>query len=184
MQELAHRPRYDFAQYLELEASSSTKHEFFGGDIFAMAGGTPDHAARSVAVSSALHAQLRGRACRVFSSDLRVRVARTGLTTYPDVTVVCGPLETDPQSDTTVVNPTVVVEVLSESTARYDRGDKLEHYKQIPSLQACVLVAHDEPLVEVYVREGEDWRRYSWRSGESARIPAIDCVLAVDDIAA
>src|SRR3990172_1362679 len=96
--------RYSFADYLALEEASNTKHEFLSGEIYGMAGGTPEHAALSVAVSSVLRAQLRGGSCRVYSSDLRVRVLATGLATYPDVTVVCGELERDPDSPTTVVN--------------------------------------------------------------------------------
>ena len=96
-----------------------------------MAGGTPQHAALGAAVSAALLAQLRGGPRRVYSSDLRIRVAATGLATYPDVTVVCGRSERDPANEVTVVNPRVVVEVLSPGTEDYDRGEKLEHYKQI-----------------------------------------------------
>jgi Uma2 family endonuclease len=120
--------RYSFADYLAFEEASTTKHEFLDGEIYGMAGGTPEHAALSVAVSSALLAQLRGGPCRVYSSDLRVRVHATGLATYPDVTVVCGEVQRDPESVTTVVNPRIVVEVLSDATEAYDRGQKLDHY--------------------------------------------------------
>ena len=92
---------YTYADYLALEAASNVKHEFLAGEIYGMAGGTPEHAALSVAVSGALLAQLRGSPCRVYSSDLRVRVLATGLATYPDVTVVCGEAERDPENSTT-----------------------------------------------------------------------------------
>ena len=99
-----------------LEETSNVKHEYFGGEIYAMAGGTPEHAALAAACSAALLEQLRGGPCRVYSSDLRVRVLSTGLAAYPDVTVVCGATERDPESSSTVTNPRLVVEVLSDGT--------------------------------------------------------------------
>src|SRR5258708_31296765 len=105
-----------------------------------MAGGPPEHAAISMNIGSQLREQLRGRGCQAYSSDLRIRVLATGLATYPDVTVVCKPVELDPLDRHTVTNPTLVVEVLSPSTAAYDRGEKLAHYQQIPSLREVVLV--------------------------------------------
>ena len=123
------------------------------GEIYGMAGGTPEHAAAlSAAVISALLTQLRGGPCRVYSSDLRVRVLATGLATYPDVTVVCGEAERDPESPTTIVNPRLVVEVLSDSTMDYDRGEKLQHYRQIPSLEGVVLVWHTQRRIDVWAR--------------------------------
>jgi Uma2 family endonuclease len=175
--------RHSFADYLALEEASNTKHEFLNGEIYGMAGGTPEHAALSVAVSSALLSQLRGGPCRVYSSDLRVRVLATGLATYPDVTVVCGELERDPESPTTVVNPRVVVEVLSDGTEAYDRGEKLEHYRKIPSLAAVVLVSHRAPAIEVWERTPDGgWRRREAGAGQSAEIEALPARLVVDEI--
>jgi len=175
--------RYSFADYLAFEEASTTKHEFLNGEIYGMAGGTPEHAALSVAVSSALLAQLRGGPCRVYSSDLRVRVLATGLATYPDVTVVCGEVERDPESATTVVNPRVVVEVLSDATEAYDRGQKLDHYRRVPSLAGVVLVSLREPLIEVWQPAAEgSWRRAESRTGQTAVIEALSLRLAVDDV--
>src|SRR5687768_14245293 len=122
------RQRYTFGQYIDLEQLSPIKHEFLGGAVWAMAGGTPDHAAIAANVSALLVEQLRGRPCRLFGSGLRVRVKATGLGTYPDVSVVCDALELDPddRTRTTVVNPKLIVEVLSPSTEEYDRGEKLD----------------------------------------------------------
>ena len=175
--------RHSFADYLALEDASNTKHEFLNGEIYGMAGGTPEHAALSVAVSSALLVQLRGGPCRVYSSDLRVRVLATGLATYPDVTVVCGELERDPESPTTVVNPRAVVEVLSDGTEAYDRGQKLDQYRRIPSLAAVVLVSHRGPAIEVWER-GPDgaWRRGEFGPGQAAEIQALPARLLVDEI--
>ncbi len=175
--------RYRFADYLALEEASNTKHEFLGGEIYAMAGGTPEHAALAVAVSAALVAQLRSEPCRVYSSDLRIRVLATGLATYPDVTVVCGPLERDPESPSTVVNPRLVVEVLSDGTEVYDRGEKLDHYRAIPSLLTVVLVSHREPCFEVWERLPDGaWRSRAFRSGETAELQWLPVRLALDEI--
>jgi Uma2 family endonuclease len=175
--------RYTYADYLALEAASNVKHEFLAGEIYGMAGGTPEHAALSVAVSSALLAQLRGGPCRVYSSDLRVRVLATGLVTYPDVTVVWGEAERDPQSPTTVVNPRLVVEVLSDSTIDYDRGEKLQHYREIPSLEGVVLVWHTQRRIEVWTRgEAGEWAVRDALAGGRALVPGLSCTLVVDDV--
>ena len=175
--------RYSFADYLAFEEASTTKHEFLNGEIYGMAGGTPEHAALSVAVSSVLLAQLRGGPCRVYSSDLRVRVLATGLATYPDVTVVCGELERDPESPATVVNPRVVVEVSSDGTEAYDRGQKLDHHRRIPSLAAVVLVSHRTPTIEVWERTADGaWRRREFVAGQAAEIESLPARLLVDEI--
>ncbi len=138
---------YTYGDYLALEEVSNVRHEFLGGEIYAIAGKSPIHAAICVNVGTSLNDQLRGTGCRVHASDLRVRVLETGLVTYPDVTVVCARAEIDPENKLTIVNPKVVVEVLSPSTAAYDRGEKLTHYQRIPSLREVVLVAHDQRLL-------------------------------------
>jgi Uma2 family endonuclease len=148
-----------------------------------MAGGTPEHAALAMSVGAALVVATRGGPCRVHSSDLRVRALATGLATYPDVTVVCGPYDKDPESQTTIANPRVVVEVTSRSTEESDRGDKLESYKRIPSLAAVVLVSHSECLIEVFERQDDGaWQRSEARRGAAVSIGALTCELAVDDI--
>src|SRR3954454_24028689 len=159
--------QYTYEAYLEHEAASNVKHEYIDGDIYAMAGGTIEHAIIAVNVSSALSAQLTGAPCVVASSDLKVRVLATGLTTYPDVTVICGPPERDPKSRDVLLNPVVVVEVLSDSTEEWDQGEKLEHYQQIPSLRACVLVSHRERRVTVIERTVDGpWETSSAGPGE------------------
>jgi Uma2 family endonuclease len=178
-----HRTRYTWAQYLALEASSNVKHEYLSGQIYAMAGGTPEHAALAAAVIGLLFPQLRGSPCRAHDADLRVRVPKTGLATYPDVTIVCGPSQRDPEDDNAVTNPTLVVEVLSASTEDYDRGDKFEHYKGLSSLSEYVLVSHRERKVEVWVRDPEGtWTCNTARSGEVARLASIGARLDVDEL--
>lgn len=173
---------YTFEQYLEVEEVARVRHEFYAGEIYAMAGGTPEHAAMAAAVTLALGRQLAAGTCRVYSSDLRVRVVATGLATYPDVTVVCGPSQRDPESPTHVTNPKVVVEVLSPSTADYDRKEKLQHYQQIPSLEAIVLIDHEQPQIVLWSRSGEGFRRAEFGPGQTASIDAIGCQLGVDEI--
>lgn len=186
MSTVSERPvhhRYSFAEYLALEESSNVKHEYFGGEIYGMAGGTPDHAALAMSFGAALLQHLKGRPCRVFSSDLRIRVLATGLVTYPDVTVVCGPLERDPESRTTVLNPVLVAEVLSDGTEDYDRGEKLEHYKRIPLLKECVLISHREPRVEVWRRDvGDVWVLEQAGAGGGVRLECLGCEVATDDL--
>ncbi len=180
----AHAPRHhhSFEEYLALEEIAGVRHEFFDGEIYGMAGGTPEHAAMAGAITTALGAQLSGKPCRVYSSDLRVRILETGLATYPDVTVVCGPSERDPASPTHVTNPKVVVEVLSPGTAEYDRGEKLAQYQRIPALQAVVLVDHASTRVDLWTRDGASWRSRRFGAGETVVLDVVGCSLRVDDV--
>jgi Uma2 family endonuclease len=174
--------RYTYREYLALERGANVRHEFFDGEIYARAGGTREHAAICANLTTSLSTQLRGRGCQAHSSDLRVRVLETGLATYPDVTVICHHAEQDPEDRNTVTNPVLLVEVLSPSTAAYDRGEKLAHYRRIPSLQEIVLVAHDERLIEVWRREeGDTWVRREARGG-SVTLTAVPATLVVDDV--
>lgn len=153
----AHHVEYTYEEYVALEQVSNVKHEYLDGQIYAMAGGSPEHAALAATVVGLLFGQLRGGKCRVHDSDLRVRVEATGLATYPDVTIVCGPRQRSVQDAFAVTNPTLIVEVLSPSNELYDRGEKFDHYRQIPSLQQYVLVAQDERRVEVRTRRDDGW---------------------------
>lgn len=172
---------YTYREYLELEETANVRHEFLGGEIFAMAGGSRAHSRMTVNVSSSLHAQLHGKRCTVHSSDMKIRVLETGLTTYPDVSVVCGKPEVDPESDHVILNPALIVEVLSPSTEEWDRGGKLEHYRLVPSLQEVVLVAHHRRSLVIWRRDGEAWSRDEITSGV-ATLSAIGCTLAIDDV--
>jgi Uma2 family endonuclease len=178
-----HRVLYTWAEYLALESSSNVKHEFLDGQIYAMAGGTPEHAALAATVIGLLFSQLRDGRCRAHDADLRVRVRETGLATYPHVTVVCGPRERDPDDEQAVTNPTSIVEVLSRSTEEYDRGDKFEHYKRLTSLREYVLVSPRERSVEVWTRGADDtWVCSVSRDGEIARLDAIHAKLDVREL--
>jgi Uma2 family endonuclease len=182
MTDLAPRHRYTFTEYLEVEELSSVRHEFYAGEIYAMAGGTPEHAAMAAVITTLLGSQLQAGPCRVYSSDLRVRVLATGLATYPDVTVVCGKSERDPDSPTHVTNPKVIVEVLSPGTEEYDRGEKLQHYQQLGALEAIVLVDFRNPLIELWTRQGDAWVRRQFHAGHTVAIDSISCELSVDAV--
>jgi Uma2 family endonuclease len=159
------------------------RHEFLEGEIYAMAGGSPLHAALAMAVGARFVDALRGGPCRVFSSDLRVRVPQTGLVTYPDVTVVCGEVKGDPGSSETVINPLAVVEVLSDSTMDYDLGEKFEHYKRLDTLKAVVYLWQTERRIEARQRDaGGAWAAAAYGAGEVAHIEALGCGLDVDAV--
>jgi Uma2 family endonuclease len=171
---------YSFQDYLMVEEMNPGRHEFLDGEIYATAGGTMLHAALSAAVLTTLATQLAGR-CRTYTSDLRVRVLATGLASYPDVTVVCGKAEADPESKETVVNPTVVVEVLSPATVDYDLGEKFDHYRQIPSLKAVVYVWQDRRQIEIRERTASnDWRSSMGGTGAALAVEELGVTLDVD----
>ena len=177
------RHAFSYTDYLRLEETSNVRHEYFEGEIYAMAGGSPAHAALAVEIATALNIQLRGGPCRVFSSDLKLRVLATGLATYADVTVVCGPLERDPDSSVTVTNPRLVVEVTSDGSERYDRGEKLEHYRGAASIEAVILVSHREPRIDLWQRLSDGrWGETIAGAGASLEVASLGCRLVVDDI--
>ena len=147
------------AEYLALErAAVGVKSEFYDGEMFAMAGGTKRHSRIGTNLTVEFGNKLRGHRCQPFNADLRVKVEASGLYTYPDLSVVCGEdHHVDGELDT-LINPTLIVEVLSESTESYDRGKKFQHYQQIPTLKEYLLVSQDEPRIEQFVRQaGNRW---------------------------
>lgn len=176
----ARHARYSLDDYLGLEEYANVKHEYLDGVIHAMAGGTPEHGAITMRIGAALVPQLRGRGCTVYSSDVRIRVAATGLSTYPDLSVACGERQVDPLDPQALVDPVVLVEVPSPSTEAYDRGEKLRHYQRLPSLQEVLLVAHDRPEVEVWRRSGGGWLRETVSADGTVELTSIGCRLEVE----
>ena len=138
--------------YLAIESRAEFRSEFFNGEMFAMSGASPRHHFIRENLSIEIGTRLKGGPCRSVSSDQRLLVVRTGLYTYPDLLIVCGPFELDPENSHTITNPTAIVEVLSPSTEKYDRGAKFRNYQQISSLKEYVLVAQDEAVIDRYVR--------------------------------
>lgn len=175
------RLHYTYAEYLALEEESAVRHEYLDGEIYAMAGGSPDHAALAAAVIGALRGRLPP-GCRTFTSDLRVRVTASGLSTYPDAAVVCGRTGRAIDDALAVVNPVFLVEVTSPSTEEYDRGEKLRHYKQLASVRAVLIVAHREPRLTLHCRADEGWTVIEARRGEALEIASLAARLAVDEV--
>ncbi|MGA2498985.1 MAG: Uma2 family endonuclease [Tepidisphaeraceae bacterium] len=149
--------RYTVTDYLQLERSARERHEYRDGEILLMAGGTADHSLILVNVIGELRNRLKGKPCRAYESNLRIRIARTVLYTYPDISVICGPRQPDPgdPSGETMTNPRLIVEVLSPSTEAYDRGEKFDHYRKLDSLQEYVLVSQSTPRIETFLRQPE-----------------------------
>jgi Uma2 family endonuclease len=147
--------RYSAAEYLRLERKSEVKHELINGHIVAMSGGTRRHATICDSLTERVRARLRGTSCRAYSAALRVTIKATGNYTYPDLSIVCGEAEMEDREEDTLVNPRLIVEVLSPSTERHDRGWKFQNYQLIPSFEEYVLVSQEEPRIERFVRQGD-----------------------------
>lgn len=154
----APKPKLTVAEYLATERRAAFKSEFYNGEMFAMAGASLAHNTITENLSVRIGGQLLGSPCRTFSSDLRVRIERTGLYCYPDLVIVCGEPQMAEEDKDTLVNPRVVIEVLSPSNERYDRRTKYQNYQQLPSVQEYVFVAQDEALCERFVhRPDGEW---------------------------
>lgn len=179
----ADKTRMSYEAYMALERQSEVRHEYFGGEVWAMAGGTPEHSLRAANMIRALGNALGDRPCTVYTSDTRLRIEETDRTTYPDISVVCGRRiisAADPQA---ITNPILIVEVLSESTEASDRGDKFAHYRRIPSLREYIMVAHDAPRIEVFRRDAEDrWVLHEFGLGEEAELKPLDARILVDAV--
>ena len=171
-------------EYLVRERRAETKSEYLRGEVFAMSGASREHNLIAGNVNRELSEQLRERPCEVYQGDMRVKVSSTGLYTYPDVTVVCSEPQFEDAEVDTLLNPKVIVEVLSPSTADYDRGGKFTHYRRLPSLRDYVLISQDRALVEHCVRQPSDqWllTEYSALDG-TLMLSSIQCQLPLAEI--
>jgi Uma2 family endonuclease len=177
----ARRLHHRYDDYLAALEMSPIKLEYCDGEIYAMAGGTPAHAQLSAAAVGLLGNALLGR-CSVFTSDLRVRIEATDLSTFPDVTVVRGERRVSDLDKNAVINPTLLVEVTSNSTEDYDRGEKLRHYKQSPSLQAVLFVSHRRPQIIVVSRTADGWQQREYRAGDVVQSAEPLFQLSVDEL--
>lgn len=179
---IAARPIQTLADYATVEASSRSKFEFVRGQIVAMTGGTLEHGRLGANIIALLKGATSSTGCTVFSSDVRVGLATSDFRAYPDASVVCGPVETHDNPRHTIVNPVCVVEVLSESTAAYDQGAKLDAYKCIPSLQAVVFVSQEGPAITVHTRGEAGWDVAEYLRGKRFELPGLPGEIAVDDV--
>ncbi len=171
-----------YAEYLARERVSEIKHEFVNGVAYAMAGGSLEHSRLGVNLASLIQSSLRGRPCVTFNSDARVRISATGRSTYPDISVVCGQVQNASDDPDAITNPTVIVEILSDSTEASDRGDKFAHYRRLPSLQHYVLVSQSVARVEVFTRQGDSWVLTDAGEGQWLKLESLGAAIAVDDV--
>jgi Uma2 family endonuclease len=176
------RRRVSYAEYVQLEAISDVRHEYIAGAIVAMAGGSVEHGRLITQLTGLLWRALQGRSCVVLPADVRVRIRASDRATYPDLHVVCRDVERDPDDDHAVVNPTVIIEVLSERTAESDRGDKFADYRRLRALREYVLVSQSERRIDVFRRDGRRWQLDEYGAGERVALESIAVELAVDDI--
>lgn len=176
--------RYTYADYVALELESPTKHEFLDGEIYAMAGGSEEHSALAAEVLRALGNGIGDRPCRVHTSDLRVYVEAVGLATFPDGSVICGALQQHaPSPAATAVNPTVLLEVTSDSSEEYDTGVKLESYQTVATLRDYVIVSHRERRITVHQRAADGpWKARVAVAGERVTVESLGVELLVDAI--
>ncbi len=171
-------------EYLEFERKSQEKHEYFNGEIFAMSGAKRNHNKVSTNLSGLVWQHLKGKNCESYSNDMRVFVPKTGLYTYPDVVVACGEPQFKDNVFDTLLNPILLIEVLSDSTEGYDRGKKFQHYRSIESLQEYILVSQSEARVEKYVKTGDGFWLLSEAVGVDSEIEfsSIECRIALAEI--
>jgi Uma2 family endonuclease len=171
-------------EYLAYERRAENRNEYFDGEIFAMTGASRKHNLISLNIGAELRFLLRGRNCEAYVSDMRVRIPSANLYMYPDVVAVCGEPEFEDVDVDTLLNPTLIVEVLSKSTASYDRAEKFDYYRTLPSLTEYLLVSQDEFHVTQYVRQTEGrWLLTDHRSPEDTlQLESVECSLSLRDI--
>lgn len=171
------------SDYLAMERRSDVKHEYFRGELFAMAGASREHNLIVLNLGSELRRVLRDRPCEVYPSDMRVQVTASGLYTYPDVTVVCDPPRFTDDARDTLLNPSALFEVLSDTTEAYDRGGKFEQYRRLDSLQSYVLLSQHRPLVEAFHKQaGGGWVLHEHNAGGTLHLASLNATLAIDEI--
>lgn len=170
--------------YLAIERGAEFKSEYFNGEIFAMAGASRAHNTIVLNTGSEIRRHLKNRPCKAYVNDMRVKVSPTGLYTYPDLVVVCGKEQFEDTQLDTLLNPTLIIEVLSDSTEAYDRGRKFEHYRHLDSLIEYVLIAQHRPHVESYRRQPDhQWLLTECHGLEGTlRLQTIDCDLALAEV--
>jgi Uma2 family endonuclease len=183
MGEAASRVKMTPDEYLAFERASDVKHEYLDGEIFAKSGGTYEHSLLGSNLTRELGIALLDRPCDVHGSDMKIRVLATNRFFYSDASVVCGaPMFADDGRDS-VLNPKVIVEVLSDSTERYDRGEKFAHYRRIDALKEYVLVSQTEPLVEQFSRQPDGiWLYRTLGPGDSLVLASLDCSILIDRV--
>jgi len=171
-------------EYLKLEETSEIKHEYYDGEIFALSGGSSNHSRIAINVQSALNIAFRKKNCSVFNSDLRVLIESNGLYTYPDVSALCGEIKFAEGRNDTIINPALIIEVLSDSTKDYDRGQKFELYRALPSLKEYVLIHQDQIYIEQYVKQSSgQWLLTDIKKEqEKLVLESVEEILSIEEI--
>ncbi|HEX9459364.1 MAG TPA: Uma2 family endonuclease [Thermoanaerobaculia bacterium] len=184
MSELRGLHRYTYADYVALESLSTGKHEFLDGEIYAMAGGSEEHSALAAEMVRVLGNAVGERPCRVHTSDLRIYVEAVGLATFPDGSVIRGPMQQhDPSPTATALNPMILVEVTSDSSEDYDTGPKLGYYETIQTLREYVVVSHRERRIAVHSRGADDaWTTRVAIRGGRVEVSSLSAEVIVDEI--
>ena len=170
-------------EYLATERRSEVRHEYFAGEIFAMVGASKRHNIITTNIIRVLGNQLINRPCNVYSNDMRVKISATGKYTYPDVAVACEEESFDDAENDTLLNPVVIIDILSDSTEAYDRGKKFESYQAIESLAEYLLISQNPFRIEQYVRQSnKEWRYFEYHKADDVvKISVINCELALKD---
>lgn len=176
------QPHMTETDYLTFEREHELRHEYLDGQICAMSGASEEHNLITSTVHFLLYGHLRKRPCKVYQTDMRVKADK--LYTYPDLVVMCGEAQFMDDEFDTLLNPTLIIEVLSPSTERYDRGRKFEYYREISTLQEYVLIAQDKPHIERFLRENDGGWRYTDVKGLDARmtLTSIDFILSLAEV--
>jgi Uma2 family endonuclease len=170
-------------EYLEIERTSEEKHEYYKGEMFAMAGGKRVHSVIAGNILTKINIQIEKKPCIAFGSDMKVRVRPDGLYTYPDISALCGEEKYHDEKEDTLLNPSLIVEVLSESTENYDRGKKFVLYRELESLQEYVLVSSDYKKVEIFRRTANNqWLLSDVKEDEPVQFETIQCSISLEDI--
>lgn len=178
------KANYTIQEYLEIEKASDIKHEFFGGEVFAMAGASLRHViiATNLLVQTAL--QLKGKSCHPYGSDMRIHIPENTLFTYPDISIICGDVVPSPEDEDTAIQPIVLIEILSPATKNYDRGEKFRLYRDIPSLKEYILVDSESVNIEAFrLNAGRHWELEEYRAVDNIlEINAVFLSIALQDI--
>lgn len=176
------KQRWTRESYLAFDRASDEKHEFIDGNVCAMTGASENHNLINVNITIALGIQFRGRPCKLYANDMRVRLPSHNYV-YPDIAVVCGEAQLEDEHLDTLLNPTVIIEVLSPSTESYDRGKKFEHYRALESLQEYLLVSQEQAHIERYIRQEDGWLLTEAKGMEaSIELSSIGCALTLADV--
>jgi Uma2 family endonuclease len=177
------QPKITPEQYLALERNAAHKSEYINGHIFAMAGASQQHNQITFNIAVALGIQIKGRTCVAYSNDMRIKVSQTGLYTYPDIVATCHDPQFEDAAVDTLLNPAMIIEVLSDSTEAYDRGAKFAHYRRLPSLQEYILVAQGNICVEHFICQDDRWILFEYTLlCQIIRLNSIQCSISLSDI--